>query len=239
MIKKAVIVAAGLSSRLYPLTLEKPKGLLPINEQPLLMRSVEILKANGIEDISIVVGYRNDMIKQVLGDTVNYIVNPFYKLCNNMGSLWFAKTFIHDEPFIYLHGDIVYDEKILTNALVEGYGRNNHIELVTHFGPSDEEAMKVRIDKDNLLIESNKSIRLDDSAGEWIGIAVIKESRMLFQYMEELLLNENYQDYDTLAFSKMAYDGFRIFCSSTYGMKWIEIDFLEDYERAKRMFSIE
>ena len=58
-----------------------------------------------------------EQIMQNLGDSVTYIANPFFKQCNNMGSLWFAKDFIGDTPFVHLHGDIIYTKKLFSTAL--------------------------------------------------------------------------------------------------------------------------
>lgn len=239
MIKKAVIVAAGLSSRLYPLTSNLPKGLLKINDMAILERSVSFLRQNGIEDIALIIGYNHQLIRETLGETVTYIVNPFYNVCNNMGSLWFARDFVQGEPFIYLHGDLIYDEVILKNALQDQQNTTYDMSLVTDFGPADEEAMKVVVDEHSCLIQSNKLVPLEKSAGEWIGIACINHSKALFNEIESALLDGCLKEYDTYAFTNMARDGFRILCTSTLGLSWVEIDFLEDYQRAKVVFGDE
>jgi len=82
--KKAVIVCAGLSSRLYPLTLEEPKGLLKVGGLSMLDRSIDVLHESGITDVALVVGYCKNKIIDALGNKVSYIENPFYKQCNNM-----------------------------------------------------------------------------------------------------------------------------------------------------------
>lgn len=236
MIKKAVIVAAGLSSRLYPLTLERPKGLLPVGNEALLVRSVNLLKENGITDISLVVGYKYEMIREALGNQVNYIANPFYQHCNNMGSLWFAKQAVGDEPFVYLHGDIIYHKEILASVLQGFQTRSNDIELVTDFKDNDEEAMKVLVDSNNYLLESNKEIPLDKAQGEWIGIALIRNSKALFASMEDIMFNQGLNYYDTHSFTALAQNRSKVYCSPTNGLPWVEVDFLEDYERAKVLF---
>jgi len=239
MVKKAVIVAAGLSSRLYPLTLEQPKGLLQINGEPLLKRSIEILRENGVNDIAVVTGYCKDKIIEVLGDNITYLFNPFYKESNNMCSLWFAKSFVKLESFIYLHGDIAYDRDILSTSLLAFNQHSYALDLVTDFGPVDEEAMKVKVNAKGLLMESNKEIPLSESVGEWTGIAYIRKPVALFQIIEEILYKEGFNYYDTHAFSRMAQQGDSIFCSSTGNLPWIEIDFLSDYEKAKELFEYE
>lgn len=236
MITKAVIVAAGMSSRLYPLTLETPKGLLPVGGQPMLKRSIEILRKNEIKDIAMVVGYKREMIRETLGNSIQYISNPFYEKCNNMGSMWFSKSFIGNDPFAYLHGDIVYDEAILTETLSHANKNSNDMELVTDFTHTNEEAMKVRVTDDHYLIESNKDIPLTEAKGEWTGIAYVHNVKAAFDYVEKVLFGEGLNFYDTHAFTKMAKDGHKIFCSSTASMPWLEIDFMDDYDRAKELF---
>jgi choline kinase len=236
-INKAVIVAAGLSSRLYPLTLETPKGLLPVNEEPLLKRSIRLLKANGINDIAVVVGYKRDVMKDALKNEVTYIHNPFYQQCNNMGSLWFGKEFAGDEPFVYLHGDIIYHENILAHTLKGFQERNNLMELVTDFTDTDEEAMKVRVTDENYLVESNKQIPIPEAAGEWTGIAYIREPKPVFDSIQKVLFDEDLNYYDTHAFTQMAASGHSIYCSSTQDLPWMEIDFAEDYEKAQEIFA--
>ena len=110
------------------------------------------------------------------------------------------------------------------------------LDLVTDFGPVNEEAMKVRVTAENMLIESNKSIPLNEAAGEWTGIAFIKDPKAALAYMEKIMFEEGLNYYDTHAFTRMASQGFKIFCSSTRSLPWLEIDFLEDYERAKEIF---
>ncbi|MCK6543172.1 phosphocholine cytidylyltransferase family protein [bacterium] len=235
-ITKAVIVAAGLSSRLYPLTLERPKGLLKVNEEELLLRSVKALRAMGIQEIAVVVGYKKEMIMDTLGRDITYIANPFYQQCNNMGSLWFAKNWIAADPIVYLHGDIIYHNDILKLNYTDALQHDCALDLITDFGPVNEEAMKVRVTAEHMLIESNKGIPLHEAAGEWTGIAFIKDPKAALAYMEKIMFEEGLNYYDTHAFTRMAHQGFQIYCSSTRNLPWLEIDFLEDYERAKEIF---
>ncbi|MEK4711621.1 phosphocholine cytidylyltransferase family protein [Sporosarcina sp. FSL K6-5500] len=236
MIKKAVIVAAGLSSRLYPLTLETPKTLLKVNEEEILMRNISLLKEHGVEEIFIVVGYRKEDIMNKAKGQAQFIFNPFYKYCNNMGSLWFAKSAVNDDPFYYLHGDIIFSEELLKDFIEQTKDSLAVIDLSVDFKETNEEAMKVRVTDKNTLIESNKEIVLEQSDGEWIGIAAIKNPDIVFTYIEKALTEEHYNVYDTFAFTNMAQDGLRLYCVSTNNEPWIEVDFLEDYEKAKEIF---
>jgi len=237
LIRKAVIVAAGLATRLHPLTLSCPKSLLSIDGETLLARSVRLLRENGIADIGIVVGYRAEMIAEAFGGQIICVANPFYRHCNNMGSLWMARDFVGTTPFIYLHGDLIYSERLLADFLKAASVSRASVDLLTSFGPVDEEAMKVRTEADGRLIESAKSIAASDAQGEWIGIAVVHRPLDLFKTLEHHLLNDGLGDYDTAAFTAMAADGEEMKCVPSREEPWKEIDTVEDLESARSQFA--
>ena len=231
-LNKAVIVAAGKSSRLYPLTSNCPKGLLDVAGETILGKSVRLLREKGIDEILIIVGYRRDMIQEEIGNEVQYKFNPFFAETNNMGSLWFAKEWVGNSPFIYLHNDIVYDHKLLDSML---NGECADASLLVDIGETDAEAMKVRIENGN-FVESSKEIPLDEAAGEWVGIAVFRNTKALFDKIEKLLEQRHFQCYDTLAFNEMALEGETFSIVPTNGLNWVEVDFISDLERARRLF---
>lgn len=237
MIRKAVIVAAGLSSRLYPLTESTPKPLLRIGDESLLGRSVRLLAEAGVQSVGVVAGFRAELIAEACSGLAEVIANPFFRECNNMGSLWMSRAFVGDDPFIYLHGDVVYDDRLLQALSGDGSGESV-MDLLVDFSETDDEAMKVRTDGSGNLIESSKSISADDASGEWIGIASIHQPQLVFNAIEQHLMTQSLTDYDTAAFTTMARDGTAIRCIPTEGMKWREIDDAADLESAREMFSV-
>lgn len=237
MIQKAVIVAAGLATRLHPLTLDCPKSLLSISGESLLARSVRLLRENGIADIGVVIGYRAAMIADALGSEITCIPNPFYRHCNNMGSLWMARDFVGDDPFAYLHGDLIYGERLLGDFLKNCAASRASVDLLTSFGPVDEEAMKVRTERNGRLIESSKGIPAGDAQGEWTGIAVIHRPPALFGALERHLVTKSLTDYDTAAFTTMAAAGEEVRCLPSGGELWKEIDTVDDWESARIQFA--
>lgn len=62
---RALILAAGMASRLRPLTLNTPKCLLKVGERTLLQRSMDALISNGISEFCIVTGYLHEMIENL------------------------------------------------------------------------------------------------------------------------------------------------------------------------------
>lgn len=89
---KAIILAAGLGTRLRPMTENTPKALVKVNQKPLVEYQIEYLKERGIDDIIIVVGYLKeqfDYLKEKYG--VRLVFNDKYADYNNFYSLYLVK----------------------------------------------------------------------------------------------------------------------------------------------------
>ena len=112
--KNAIILAAGYGMRMVPINLSTPKGLLEVNGEPLIERTIKELHEVGVADITIVVGHLKEPFYQWAKEWkgVELIENPFYDVCNNIGSLYTARE--HLEDCIILDGDqIIYNSSIL------------------------------------------------------------------------------------------------------------------------------
>lgn len=89
---KATILAAGYGLRMVPINTEEPKGLLEVNNEPLIERIIKQLHNIGITDISIVVGFMKEHYEYLIDKyNVNLIVNTHYNTRNNIYSLYLAK----------------------------------------------------------------------------------------------------------------------------------------------------
>jgi choline kinase len=111
---KGVILAAGIASRLRPLTDSMPKCLLSIGGETILGRTLNNLSASGIEDVVIVTGYLSTQIRRFVTKKfpelhVMFIQNDVYATTNNMYSLWLAKEEIIREDMILLDIYIIFD----------------------------------------------------------------------------------------------------------------------------------
>lgn len=108
-IKKAVILAGGVGTKLRPYTYEIPKSLLPIKGKPLLEYIIDNLKCCGITDIIICTGYLGEKIKEHFLDGKKYGVNITYSHehtpLQTGGALLKIKSLIHQEAFLVIYGD--------------------------------------------------------------------------------------------------------------------------------------
>ena len=97
LLMKAIIMAAGVGKRLLGLNMNKPKCLLTASgSETLIRRSVNLLVSKGISDITVIVGYKADLIRNELNNDVTYFENPHFLTTNSIMSLWYAKDLLED-----------------------------------------------------------------------------------------------------------------------------------------------
>ncbi len=113
--KRAVIMAAGIGSRMYPVTQTTPKPLVRVCGQRMIDTIISALHQNGIKEIYVVVGYLKEQFQTLLKEYpgLRIIENPDYQIANNISSLYYARDYLGDS--IILDGDqIVKAPGILT-----------------------------------------------------------------------------------------------------------------------------
>lgn len=112
---KAIILAAGQGTRLRPLTDDRPKCLVELLGKPLLEHQLAVLRSAGIENITVVAGYRSDQIERI---GVNCLINEDYASTNMVETLFVGQSLMTaDEDLIISYGDIVYEPRVLSAVL--------------------------------------------------------------------------------------------------------------------------
>ena len=119
----AVVLAAGEGTRLRPLTKNRPKPMLPAGTKPILERVLEGLIDAGIDEVTIVVGYRRDRVQSHFGSSyrdasLSYVVQE--KQLGTGHALLQAESSI-DGPCLVVNGDQLVDSRIIRDVL-EGHG---------------------------------------------------------------------------------------------------------------------
>ena len=110
---KAMILAAGLGTRLRPLTDTIPKPLLPVEGLPLIVWNLLLLRAGGIREVIINLHYLGSMIEEALGDGSRWDMRITYsheaELLGTGGGLKAAEWFFDGQPFLVMNGDTLID----------------------------------------------------------------------------------------------------------------------------------
>lgn len=228
---KAIILAAGYGSRMYPLAQDMPKCLLTIKKETLLGRQIRILGSCGISDITVVTGFHSEKIVKLFGEEVAIRYNPHYEITGNMFSLWTVRNLLTDNTII-TNADVVFTRELIVALLADD---NTYCLVVDNRRALDTEDQKVKI-AGNAVIEVSKTMAVEEAYGEVIGIAKIKEKGVVAfkEFMfEGVKMNSN--GYWLTIFQKIAERR----CKVNYllvNSPWMEIDTKEDYEEAQKEF---
>ncbi len=233
---KAILLAAGASRRLKPLTKDTPKCLIRIGEKTILEHQLDAVDNAGIDEAVIVVGYLKDRIIDFLGNRyrsirrISYIENPDFAVTNTIYSLYLARDFFLGDDFIYFNADVLFHRDIVS-LLVSSNEKNV---LAMEYKKCGQEEVKFATDAGNRVIKLSKEIPPDEAEGEFIGIAKFGSSisRAFIDTLEIYALRGE----RNLFFEKAVEDilGIEIFFPlNVTHIPNIEIDFPEDLNRAQ------
>lgn len=233
---QAIIMAAGKGKRLGSISNNKPKSFLEINGKKLIEYNLDMLSKYGIRDIIIVTGYMSEEFEKFLSfrEGIKFVYNPFYDTTNVLTSFWFGQNYLNDD-FIYMHADTLCDIQIFEDLL----GQNGEIVLPIDFSPCDEESMKVQLIGDKVKF-INKSMAPELADGEFIGIAKISKKcipsiRLL---TNQIMKERDFSSFFEVVIQKaISTNVCEVNTFSTRNHFWSEIDFMEDYEKAKKEIS--
>ena len=231
---RAIILAAGMASRLRPLTNNTPKCLLKIGERSLLQRSIDALTSNGIKEIVIVTGYLHNLIEDFVREqypniNVSFIHNDVYDSTNNIYSLWLARPKADGEEILLLDSDLLYDSKIITRVL--NTPAENILTLIRH-------EMKVVTDggSEGNITEISKTCSPADAIGESLGIEKMGKSytSALYKELEPMMNQEHLENvFYEKAFERLIPKGHTFKVLDVTDLFSCELDTVEDFQNAK------
>ena len=233
---KAIILAAGKSSRLYPLTKENPKCLLEISKGLSIIEfQISILNELGINDIHIVTGFKSNKIKDRLKDTVEYHYYDNYKNTNNLHTLNFISDELDDDVLI-LFSDVIISKKLLSICKQS----KDDFNLLIDKNNVTDKTMRVLI-KNKLIVDLGAHISVIEGDANFIGIAKYSKNGALRlkKMINKICDDKKYiNEYYTIALTELAKIGGDInFTSNNARHYWNEIDFLEDFIQVKKDFN--
>lgn len=237
---KAVMLAAGAGTRLSGHDADHPpKALLKFGGRSLLERHVEILKAQGITALVLVIGYRKDMLLAEIealgaGDFVTAIHNPFFRE-GAVVSLWTAREHLRgQDDILFMDADVLYHPSLI--ARLAASEKRNCFIVDRHLEPG-EDPVKLCV-RGGRVVEFGKQVSGDfDLMGEWPGFlrlspemaAAVADACQAF--LDDNRANESYEP--AVREVLLAHPPETFGYEDITGMPWIEIDFLEDVIRAE------
>lgn len=228
----AVILAAGMGTRLREVHKDIPKGFLELGGRPIIEHSITRLENAGVTNIVIITGYQAEYYHKLAlryDGLVSVVHNPDYADSGSMYSLYCARDVI-DEGFLLLESDLIYESRALD--VLQAIDTQDAVLLSgpTHAG--DEVYVEA---PDGLLVNMSKNrADLGSVAGELVGIS--KVSRGLFALMKHIAA-EAFEDslkfdYETDCLVAAA-QRWEIVCPVVQDLVWAEIDDPDHLRRAQ------
>jgi choline kinase len=243
---KAIILAAGKGSRLGKISQGQPKCMICIEESTLLEVQINVLHSCGIENISVVRGYKGYKIN-IPG--LKYYDNPDYASTNMLHSLFCARKEIKDDILI-LYSDIIYEKQVIERILnshhdcVAGVLVNWKEAIHQRNKISLEELEMVYFDSENRIQEIGKKLTDEyETKGQFIGIVKCSQwgTKILeknYDRVKSLYSGKTFgqakifeKAWLTDLLQEMIELGVPLYCA-IIERGWMEIDTPEDYERS-------
>ena len=229
--KTAVILAAGMGSRLADLWPGAPKGLLPFGNTPLVERSIRQLLRHGIEEIILVTGHQAGQYEALAAryPAVRTVYNPLYATSGSMYSLYCARHLLPD-AFLLLESDLIYEDRALGDLL--GVPQRDAILISGPTGSGDE--VYVGEDHGRVTGLSKQKGALPQVAGEMVGISQLSAPffKAMLAYAEEYFQRTLKLEYCTGCLNGMAHQAELFYCKID-DLVWTEIDDRNHWERAQ------
>ena len=232
---KAVILAAGLGSRLRPLTDSVPKCMVQVNGIKIIDRQIHNLITNGIRDIFIVSGYKSEILTGYIKANYPFITvinNPDYSTTNNMYSLSLASDYVKGSEFLLMNADVYFDGNIIRGLIKESASSLIACDKSRYLA----ESMKIVYDG-NRIVHISKNISPEEYYAVSIDVYRISAADSLTLFGEiERTINAG----DVNSWTEVALDN--IFHRSDFqpyiiNGRWFEIDNHQDLAEAEKLFA--
>jgi len=222
---KAIIMAAGVGKRLYALNINKPKCLINIGSTTLIRRSVNLIVSKGISDITVVVGYKSDLIHNELNNDVAYFENPDFQTTNSIKSLWYAKDLLEGDVLL-LNGDLYYEHDILDYAI----NQTNPVVMLADSTRIDNADYRFGF-SGNQINRFGKHLSNQETDGEYIGIVRIDQPfiKTFKQALEEMITSGKSNIWWEDVLYSFIEKRIPIHYFDVAGTFWSEVDTLQDY----------
>ncbi len=236
-ITTACLLAAGIGSRLWPLTEAMPKCLTKIGGRPLLERLVSCLREKGFERLIVVVGHLEERIRSFLDDcagelTVEYVRNPLYRTTNNLYSLWLVGAEL-DESFVLIESDLIFDA-----SLIGELNLPDRIAISRMLPWMNGTTITMDCSGQVASFRNSRIALTGDNEYKTVNIYSFSRStwRRVFSRLDQVVTEGRVNEYYEVVLKEMVADGsLSLDCVTVDADCWYEVDAMRDLPGAERI----
>jgi choline kinase len=239
---KAIILSAGQGSRLGSLTDDRPKCLIEFGGRSLLDWQLDTLAANGVDEVVVVTGFRDDQIEKALqrrrdagaGPTVRTTFNPFYKVADNLGSLFLVKHELTGDCLVW-NGDTLVSKALMKRVVTNE--TSGICVTVDRKDGYDDDDMKVIRDEDSGQLRAIGKRIAEGVNAESIGLLAFRDGgaeRFADAIGKAMRTSEGTTIWYLRVIHHLAQNG-EVWTLDINGEEWGEVDFPEDVASAEKL----
>ena len=228
---KAMILAGGMSTRLYPLTRQVPKPLVPVAGEAISAHLMRWLRSFGIEEVAINVHYLADTIRERFGKGAAYGVNLTYlyeeKLMGSAGSVKAMQAFFGDEPFVVVGCDDLTDANL--DSLVQFHKKQNALATIGLVRAEDVDQYGVVVtDKDGRIVEFQEKPPKGTERSKLVNTGIYVFGPGIFDRIPA----DTFYDFGKNVFPALQTENAAFYGLELTGAYWRDIGTLDEYRRA-------
>ena len=245
---KAIILAAGMGSRLKKITKDKTKCMVEVNGESLIKRLLRQLEKYTLEEIVIVTGYKEEILKNYINNLdirikIKFYNNDIYDKTNNIYSLGLVEEELLNNDILLIESDLIFEDKLLENIINSSY---KNLAVVSEY-ESWMDGTCVRLDDENNVVDfiSSQRFSFNEVENLYKTVNIYKLSKEFNQkyyipflkaYISSKGTNQYYESvFETLIkIIPNELKGLKI-----EGLKWYEIDDKQDLDIAESLFAKE
>ncbi len=228
-----MILAGGMSTRLYPLTRELPKPLVPIAGEPNTAHVIRYLRAFGIEEIAMNVHYHAEQVIERFGDGSDYDVRLSYlhesQLTGSAGAAKGMQPFLGDDTFVVIGCDELTDLRL--DAVVEFHRKRAALATIALVEADDVTQYGVVVlDDDGRIVEFQEKPPQGTEKSHLVNTGIYVFEPAIF----ERIPAGRFWDFGKNVFPELQRDGAAFYGLSMPGAYWTDVGTPGEYQRATR-----
>ena len=224
---RAIIMAAGVGSRLQTLSAGKPKCLIQADTETLLGRLIRQLRSRDIHDITVITGFKSQLIRDEVGADVRTIHNPFFRVTNSIASLWLARELLTGDTLL-MNADLYLEPAVLDIAIAQ----THPVAMLSDNRRIETADFRFRCEGDR-IVEAGKHISNEHTDCEYVGVVRLDGSIIgtYRERLEEMIKKGCFGDWwEAVLYSFMGTD-VDIMSVDVEGAFWTEVDHAADFQR--------
>jgi HAD superfamily hydrolase (TIGR01450 family) len=240
-----VILAAGVGSRLKPLSLERHKCCVTVGDDPIVVHQLRAFAASDVEHVHVLTGYLADQVAATCREfaegrdalDVSTRKCDVFANTNNMYSLYEIRDAVAGEPFVLANADVVFEPSALERLVDADAGSAIACDTSTY----DEEAMKVTVDDDGNVDHISKDVPESRAAATSIDLYRFSESlsgKLFDEVVRRIEVEDEYDCWTEVAIDSVLETGrHEVAPVDVDGANWVEVDDYDDLLAADWTFS--